>query len=575
MKKRNTQKVRLISMRLKLLIPVAIAVIVGCVCIGYSSVKSYNDKYRDLAITKVEAAANITASYFNENNLNKIPSVTDEYIMNELKNIVTHSGLKRIFTLHDVDGVIYYGFNTDESDNKLGTQYIPNEDYELIKTAFTGTIAKNTVLNHTSTGDCLLSVYQPVFGKDGSVIAVIGTAYDAMHILDTRYEMISELIIELIIILSLVLFVISIIVGIAVKNIQTVNEKIYELVNNEGDLTQSLHIKSGDELELISDGINSLLSYIRTIMLNIKSDSIRLTDSSSSVTQKVNHSKLEIADISSTMEQISAAMEETSAAVSQINDLITGILETSQQVAEFAATSESDSKEIMSKASDVEKQADSELLTAKELSSELTMKVRETLEQSKAVEHISKLTENILKIADQTNLLAPNASIEAARAGAAGRGFAVVATEIGKLAQTSAEAAGEIRRVSNEVITSVHQLAEQTEKMLTFLDEVAMKGYDGLKATGEEYKNDVAKMGNQMHEFYQSAEYMKDTISVIMDNMQAINVAIEESTEGVYNIASATGNMSTDINDIQNNIVENNDIAEELYNEVHKFKLEE
>jgi len=575
MKKRNTQKVRLISMRLKLLIPVAIAVIVGCVCIGYSSVKSYNDKYRDLAITKVEAAANITASYFNENNLNKIPSVTDEYIMNELKNIVTHSGLKRIFTLHDVDGVIYYGFNTDESDNKLGTQYIPNEDYELIKTAFTGTIAKNTVLNHTSTGDCLLSVYQPVFGKDGSVIAVIGTAYDAMHILDTRYEMISELIIELIIILSLVLFVISIIVGIAVKNIQTVNEKIYELVNNEGDLTQSLHIKSGDELELISDGINSLLSYIRTIMLNIKSDSIRLTDSSSSVTQKVNHSKLEIADISSTMEQISAAMEETSAAVSQINDLITGILETSQQVAEFAATSESDSKEIMSKASDVEKQADSELLTAKELSSELTMKVRETLEQSKAVEHISKLTENILNIADQTNLLAPNASIEAARAGAAGRGFAVVATEIGKLAQTSAEAAGEIRRVSNEVITSVHQLAEQTEKMLTFLDEVAMKGYDGLKATGEEYKNDVAKMGNQMHEFYQSAEYMKDTISVIMDNMQAINVAIEESTEGVYNIASATGNMSTDINDIQNNIVENNDIAEELYNEVHKFKLEE
>ena len=299
-------------------------------------------------------------------------------------------------------------------------------------------------------------------------------------------------------------------------------------------------------------------------MLNIKSDSIRLTDSSSSVTQKVNHSKLEIADISSTMEQISAAMEETSAAVSQINDLITGILETSQQVAEFAATSESDSKEIMSKASDVEKQADSELLTAKELSSELTMKVRETLEQSKAVEHISKLTENILNIADQTNLLALNASIEAARAGAAGRGFAVVATEIGKLAQTSAEAASEIRRVSNEVITSVHQLAEQTEKMLTFLDEVAMKGYDGLKATGEEYKNDVAKMGNQMHEFYQSAEYMKDTISVIMDNMQAINVAIEESTEGVYNIASATGNMSTDINDIQNNIVENTNINKKL-----------
>ena len=84
--------------------------------------------------------------------------------------------------------------------------------------------------------------------------------------------------------------------------------------------------------------------------------------------------------------------------------------------------------------------------------------VNEKIERSKAVEEISELTTEIINITDQTNLLALNASIEAARAGEAGRGFAVVADEIGKLASNSAVAAGEIRRVSAEVISAVNEL---------------------------------------------------------------------------------------------------------------------
>ena len=87
--------------------------------------------------------------------------------------------------------------------------------------------------------------------------------------------------------------------------------------------------------------------------------------------------------------------------------------------------------------------------------------LRQKIEKSKAVEEVRELTKNIINIAEETNLLALNASIEAAKAGDAGRGFVVVADEIGKLAMNSAQAATEIQKVTAEVIQTVDELAEE------------------------------------------------------------------------------------------------------------------
>jgi len=577
--KKEKQKVRRFSLQLKILVPVILVVISGCFVVGYSSVKGYNDKYRDLAIENAKSIAAIASDLIDAEALNYENLLSEENaisINTTLQMLLEQGHLKQFYTLHKTNnGSIVYGLNSDiDSSKQVGTAATNLVDSDLINKAFSGTVANSPVIKNLGDDVHLLSVYQPIIDADENVTAVLCIDYDASNILTIRYQMISRLVLVLVVTLLFDSLIICLIVKGIIKNIRQVNEKICELANNNGDLTQSLDIHSGDELELIAGNVNTLLSYIRAIMVSIRDDSLKLSDSVVAITEKVTDSESEIADVSSTMEQMSAAMEETSASIVEISSLIKQVSDTTGDVAKYAKQSEMDARATVKKASNIESQVDENITKAKELSDQLTIDVKESLERSNAVTQISKLTENILEIASQTNLLALNASIEAARAGQSGRGFAVVATEIGKLANTSADAANEIKKVSDEVIAAVELLAEQTERMLTFLDEVAMKGYDELKDTGIAYKTDVETMGRQMEAFCNSTDYIEQAIHKILENMNAINIAIEESTTGVNSIANTTTAINADVSEIQKTALDNKAIADELTNEVRKFKLD-
>jgi methyl-accepting chemotaxis protein len=108
---------------------------------------------------------------------------------------------------------------------------------------------------------------------------------------------------------------------------------------------------------------------------------------------------------------------------------------------------------------------------AKEKAEILSNTLKSQLEKAKEISKIDNLTKNIIEITDQTNILALNASIEAAKSGEAGKGFAIVAEEISKLAGTTGNSATEIQHVTNTVINSVNDLTKYAEKMLSFLNQ--------------------------------------------------------------------------------------------------------
>lgn len=97
-------------------------------------------------------------------------------------------------------------------------------------------------------------------------------------------------------------------------------------MHNEGDLTQYLDITSGDELELIAGNINTLLEYIRGIMLHISANSAELGTSTGAIADSLVSAKDNISDISATMEEMSAAMEETSASLHQVDESVSHIM---------------------------------------------------------------------------------------------------------------------------------------------------------------------------------------------------------------------------------------------------------
>lgn len=428
-------------------------------------------------------------------------------------------------------------------------------------------------IDHTEDGD-LITVYKPIEDNAGKVVAILGCDYDASSITAELQKAVVQTLQIGGICLILAILILTIIVSRITKGLMQVNAKIYDLVHNEGDLTQKLDVRSGDELELIAGNVNELLAYIRKIMIGISSGSMRLMSSSRKMVDHLSSADESITDVSATMQEMSAAMEETTSSLNQITEAIDEIYSSVERIAGNADAGKVSSQEMESRASGANDAAAEGEKKANIETEKMAASLNEKIAKSKSVEQIEILTSNIIEITEQTNLLALNASIEAARAGEAGRGFAVVADEIGKLAGNSADAAAKIRQVSAEVIQAVDELAEGSQQMIEFVRNSTEEGFGGLVATSENYATDANAMRAMMEQFAQTAEELRSTMDGIRESISAVNIAVEESAKGIAGVSESSVQLTGNVNDIQSEASDNNGIAEDLAKEVGKFKLE-
>ena len=123
------------------------------------------------------------------------------------------------------------------------------------------------------------------------------------------------------------------------------------------------------------------------------------------------------------------------------------------------------------------------------------------------------------------------------------------------------------------VIEAVSKLAEESERMVDFMDEVAMAGYDKLLETSASYKGDVEQTGAMMKEFAASSEKLKKNIDDIREAVAAVNIAVEESANGIGNVTIISTELTEAVSDIENEAHGNMEVAVKLNGEVNKFKL--
>ena len=477
-----------------------------------------------------------------------------------------------IYALYkDGDKTVYAGDSAEEKPASPGDEY--KDDKKLVAQAFSGKIATTPEITRSADGD-LITTYFPVADTGGKVYAVIACDYDASGI--TQELRINEIRIVgvTLVMLFISLLVMNLIVRSISRNLKKVNDKVYDLVHNEGDLTQTLDIKTGDETELMADNINELLAYMRGIMRNISGSSTNLKSASGKIATSLNDAQQDATDVSATMQEMAAAMEETSANLHEIGDAVENIYEAIGQVATKSNDGKKFSSDIRGRAEVAGQEAEAQQADARRRVEEMSQNVQSRIEASKAVEQINLLTENIIEITDQTNLLALNASIEAARAGEQGRGFAVVANEIGNLAQNSAQAAAEIQKVSKEVIDAVEQLAAEAQNMLHFMDETAMTGFQHLVDISTEFQSTAENMNDMMQDISGITDELQNDINSIKESTSAVNVAVEESAQGVTNAAGRSAHMVDSMREIGDEANSSNDISLNLSDEVGKFKLD-
>lgn len=569
-------RTRRLTIRAKILIPSIIIVVLVCGLMGYNSYTRFEKSMVRMGVEEADMAATIVADSLDAKLVYKVTVGSEgtqvyQNLQGDLRKKQKACGIAFLYTLYTDGKKVYYGVDSDEDAAKVGDEFA--DSYAELQPVFGGKEYIQDYIDHTEDGD-LITVYKPIEDNAGKVVAILGCDYDASSITAELQKAVVQTLQIGGICLILAILILTIIVSRITKGLMQVNAKIYDLVHNEGDLTQKLDVRSGDELELIAGNVNELLAYIRKIMIGISSGSMRLMSSSRKMVDHLSSADESITDVSATMQEMSAAMEETTSSLNQITEAIDEIYSSVERIAGNADAGKVSSQEMESRASGANDAAAEGEKKANIETEKMADSLNEKIAKSKSVEQIEILTSNIIEITEQTNLLALNASIEAARAGEAGRGFAVVADEIGKLAGNSADAAARIRQVSAEVIQAVDELAEGSQQMIEFVRNSTEEGFGGLVATSENYATDANAMRAMMEQFAQTAEELRSTMDGIRESISAVNIAVEESAKGIAGVSESSVQLTGNVNDIQSEASDNNGIAEDLATEVGKFKLE-
>lgn len=569
-------RTRRLTIRAKILIPSIIIVVLVCGLMGYNSYTRFEKSMVRMGVEEADMAATIVADSLDAKLVYKVTVGSEgtqvyQNLQGDLRKKQKACGIAFLYTLYTDGKKVYYGVDSDEDAAKVGDEFA--DSYAELEPVFGGKEYIQDYIDHTEDGD-LITVYKPIEDNAGKVVAILGCDYDASSITAELQKAVVQTLQIGGICLILAILILTIIVSRITKGLMQVNAKIYDLVHNEGDLTQKLDVRSGDELELIAGNVNELLAYIRKIMIGISSGSMRLMSSSRKMVDHLSSADESITDVSATMQEMSAAMEETTSSLNQITEAIDEIYSSVERIAGSADAGKVSSQEMESRASGANDAAAEGEKKANIETEKMAASLKEKIAKSKSVEQIEILTSNIIEITEQTNLLALNASIEAARAGEAGRGFAVVADEIGKLAGNSADAAAKIRQVSAEVIQAVDELAEGSQQMIEFVRNSTEEGFGGLVATSENYATDANAMRAMMEQFAQTAEELRSTMDGIRESISAVNIAVEESAKGIAGVSESSVQLTGNVNDIQSEASDNNGIAEDLATEVGKFKLE-
>lgn len=360
-----------------------------------------------------------------------------------------------------------------------------------------------------------------------------------------------------------------------IKPIKRNSSKLKAVVDDieagQGDLTQRLEVAGRDEINQMCADVNAFIEALQKIMTQITSSSQSMDSVVGQVTQSVGAVNGSACDISAVMEELSASMEEVSATASNVNEHAGTVAGEVKDLAQAAHNLAAYADEMKQRATDLEQNAVNNKEDANKMVSEILTSLQKAVEDSKSVDRVNELTNEILSISSQTNLLALNASIEAARAGEAGKGFAVVADEIRQLADSSRETASNIQNINNMVMAAVKELVKNSNEIITYVKDSVMPAYDDFVAGGTQYKDDADHVNDTVGQFNEMSVNIENLVTDITDAMNGISTAVEESANAVTTAATNTNDLVKEIEQIGGEMKTNAEVAAELKSEADRF----
>lgn len=351
------------------------------------------------------------------------------------------------------------------------------------------------------------------------------------------------------------------------------NQMIEDINSGHGDLTKRIRVKSKSELKFIRDGINGFIEALQNVMSSVKGGTVQLNDATDKVTQRIRKANENVTSTSAALQELSASMQEVTSSAEGISAKLEEVKAAAMVMHDMTEEGNEASLSIKGEADTIKEAAAHKKEETGTRMQQLTTVLEGSVQDAEKVSLINELTNDILEIADETNLLSLNASIEAARAGEAGRGFAVVASEISNLAENSRQTAGKIQNISTEVTAAVKNLSENAMQVVEFINTTVLADYDAFVETGSKYEFTSDIIAGLLNGFMSSADELNTIVANMSDSVEEIISAVEESSRAIETSAENSSEIVTEFTEIGEAMEENSEVAFRLDENTRRFEL--
>ncbi len=375
--------------------------------------------------------------------------------------------------------------------------------------------------------------------------------------------------------ISLVVMLIIVVIATIISN--KITNPIRNLVTAmgwvaSGDLSKSVEVTAKDEIGALAIGYNTMIEQLKELIDNVNSSAQTLTIASRALMESGEQSAQAVNQVATTISDLARGSEQQRSAVEQTSTVIGQIAEGIQQVAASANHVASMTNKTITTSKEGSKAVESAIFQMNTIEITVVNSAEVVAKLGERSKKISSIVDTISGIAGQTNLLALNAAIEAARAGEQGRGFAVVAEEVRKLAEQSQEAAKNVANLIGEI------QSDTSEAVLAMNDGTreVKSGAEVVTSAGKSF-NDIAEsimeVADQVAHISSASQQMASGSQQMVSSIDRINKVSTEAACQTKNVSVVIEKQSESMEEIAVSSQELTKMAEDLTNNVNKFKI--